>query len=205
MNWCTMNNAQWTFQRYFHSCWNSNRQCVSNRHPHYQFQRPEINCNWSPAVWLLWLITTEPLHSAARYQTIQRTFQTHPDLYTTPRIEDALDSLAGSRWSSVLELRSGYYQIILAKEDKEKTAFLPVWTHAPRHYWSSSHIPASDGESHFWYAPPSHSLPQWHHCVQTHAWRTWEETVKSTGSSEKNVVSKSQLTNSSSFSLNLVL
>ncbi len=49
--------------------------------------------------------------------------RTIPDQYT-PRIEDALDCLAGSRWFSVLDLRSGYYRVPMAEEDKEKTAFI---------------------------------------------------------------------------------
>lgn len=56
------------------------------------------------------------------YRTLNA--RTIPDQYTTPRIEDALDCLAGSRWFSVLDLRSGYYQIPMAEEDKEKTAFI---------------------------------------------------------------------------------
>ncbi|XP_016400380.1 RNA-directed DNA polymerase homolog [Sinocyclocheilus rhinocerous] len=56
------------------------------------------------------------------YRTLNA--RTIPDQYTTPRIEDALECLAGSRWFSVLDLRSGYYQIAMAKEDKEKTAFI---------------------------------------------------------------------------------
>ncbi len=56
------------------------------------------------------------------YRTLNA--RTIPDQYTTPRIEDALDCLAGSRWFSVLDLRSGYYQIAMAEEDKEKTAFI---------------------------------------------------------------------------------
>ncbi|KAL0198818.1 hypothetical protein M9458_007358, partial [Cirrhinus mrigala] len=44
--------------------------------------------------------------------------------YTTPRIDDGLDCLAGSKWFSVLDLRSGYYQIAMGEEDKEKTAFI---------------------------------------------------------------------------------
>uniref|UniRef100_A0A8C2FI69 Gypsy retrotransposon integrase-like protein 1 n=1 Tax=Cyprinus carpio TaxID=7962 RepID=A0A8C2FI69_CYPCA len=56
------------------------------------------------------------------YRTLNR--RTIPDQYTTPRIEDALDCLSGSQWFSVLDLRSGYYQIAMAPEDKEKTAFI---------------------------------------------------------------------------------
>uniref|UniRef100_A0A669BQ97 Gypsy retrotransposon integrase-like protein 1 n=1 Tax=Oreochromis niloticus TaxID=8128 RepID=A0A669BQ97_ORENI len=55
------------------------------------------------------------------YRTLNN--RTTPDQYTMPRIDDALDSLSGSRWFSVLDLRSGYYQIEMA-EDKEKTAFI---------------------------------------------------------------------------------
>lgn len=56
------------------------------------------------------------------YRTLNR--RTIPDQYTTPRIEDALQSLAGAKWFSVLDLKSGYYQIPMCPEDKEKTAFI---------------------------------------------------------------------------------
>lgn len=56
------------------------------------------------------------------YRTLNS--RTVPDQYTTPRIDDALDCLSGSRWFSVLDLRSGYYQIAMSEEDKEKTAFI---------------------------------------------------------------------------------
>lgn len=56
------------------------------------------------------------------YRTLNR--RTVPDQYTVPRIEDALTHLNGSQWFSVLNLRSGYYQIPLDKADKEKTAFI---------------------------------------------------------------------------------
>lgn len=56
------------------------------------------------------------------YHTLNN--RTIPDQYTTPRIDDALDCLSGSCWFSVLDLRSGYYQIPMATEDREKTAFI---------------------------------------------------------------------------------
>nr|KAG5712690.1 hypothetical protein BaRGS_029745 [Batillaria attramentaria] len=45
------------------------------------------------------------------------------DAYSLPRIEDTLGALTGSQWFSKLDLRSGYWQVELAEEDKEKTAF----------------------------------------------------------------------------------
>lgn len=56
------------------------------------------------------------------YRTLNA--RTIPDQYTLPRIDDALASLTGSRWFSVLDLRSGYYQIAMSEEDKEKTSFI---------------------------------------------------------------------------------
>ncbi|KAG1937128.1 interleukin-1 receptor accessory protein-like 1-A, partial [Pimephales promelas] len=56
------------------------------------------------------------------YRTLNQ--RTIPDQYTVPRIEDALHSLSGSKWFTVLDLRSGYYQIPMSGPDKEKTAFV---------------------------------------------------------------------------------
>ncbi|CAM4719510.1 unnamed protein product, partial [Lepidochelys kempii] len=56
------------------------------------------------------------------YRTLNS--RTVVDQYTMPRVQDALDCLLGSQWFSVLDLRSGYYQIPLGEEDKEKTAFI---------------------------------------------------------------------------------
>ncbi len=56
------------------------------------------------------------------YRTLNA--RTIPDQYTTPRVDDALDCLVGSQWFSVLDLRSGYYQIAMAEADKDKTAFI---------------------------------------------------------------------------------
>jgi hypothetical protein len=48
---------------------------------------------------------------------------TKPDAYPIPNILDTLDSLGNSKIFSVLDLASGYHQIGIQEEDKEKTAF----------------------------------------------------------------------------------
>ncbi len=45
------------------------------------------------------------------------------DAYAIPRVEDTLHLLAGSKYFSKLDLRSGYWQVEMKETDKEKTAF----------------------------------------------------------------------------------
>ncbi|KAI4896099.1 hypothetical protein NFI96_026130, partial [Prochilodus magdalenae] len=45
------------------------------------------------------------------------------DAYPLPRIDDALDSLKAAKWFSTLDLASGYWQVEIDAQDKEKTAF----------------------------------------------------------------------------------
>ena len=58
------------------------------------------------------------------------------DSYPIPRIEESLDSLAGAKWFSTLDLASGYWQVELDEAAKEKSAFvvrsgLYQWTVMP--------------------------------------------------------------------------
>ena len=40
-----------------------------------------------------------------------------------PRIDETLDKLTGKSWFSTLDLKSGYWQVKIRPEDREKTAF----------------------------------------------------------------------------------
>ena len=45
------------------------------------------------------------------------------DCQPLPRIDDSLDALSGSKWWSCLDMKSGYWQVDIAEEDRHLTAF----------------------------------------------------------------------------------
>ena len=49
--------------------------------------------------------------------------RTVTDAYAIPRVDDTLHLLAGAKYFSKLDLRSGYWQVEIQEEDKQKTAF----------------------------------------------------------------------------------
>ena len=48
---------------------------------------------------------------------------TKKDVYPLPRCDKIVESLSGAAYFTHLDLVRGYWQIIVAKEDREKTAF----------------------------------------------------------------------------------
>ncbi|KAJ8002804.1 hypothetical protein DPEC_G00162780 [Dallia pectoralis] len=62
--------------------------------------------------------------------------QTVKDAYALPRMDDTFTALSGSKWFSVLDLKSGYYQIEVDEADKPKTAFV-----CPLGFWEFNRMP----------------------------------------------------------------
>jgi len=50
--------------------------------------------------------------------------RTYYDSYPLPNTEATLDALAGSSWYCTLDLRSGYHNVVIAEEDRDKTQFI---------------------------------------------------------------------------------
>ena len=62
--------------------------------------------------------------------------QTIKDAYALPNIEETFAALTGSKWFSVMDLKSGYYQVEVDEEDKYKTAFV-----TPMGFWEFNRLP----------------------------------------------------------------
>lgn len=62
--------------------------------------------------------------------------QTIKDACALPNLEESFSALTGSRWFSVLNLKSGYYQIEMNEADEPKTAFV-----TPLGFWEFNRMP----------------------------------------------------------------
>lgn len=62
--------------------------------------------------------------------------QTIKDAYVIPNIKETFSVLAGSKWFSVMDLKSDYYQVEMSEEDKHKTAFV-----CPYGFWEFNRMP----------------------------------------------------------------
>ncbi|MCG8048820.1 MAG: DDE-type integrase/transposase/recombinase, partial [Candidatus Thiodiazotropha taylori] len=63
--------------------------------------------------------------------------RTIKDSYALPRIEEILDTLAGSKYYTVLDMKSGYHQVEIFEQHKSRTAF----TVGPLGFWEFNRLP----------------------------------------------------------------
>lgn len=62
--------------------------------------------------------------------------QTIKDAYHLSNVEETFTALTGSKWFSVMDLKSGYYQVEMEEEDKHKAAF-----GTPMGFWEFNRMP----------------------------------------------------------------
>ena len=79
-----------------------------------------VNCQWKSPVVLV-RKKDNSLRFCVDYRMLNEV--TQKDSYPLPRIDDTIDTLAGSRMFSTLDLKSGYWQVGIHPQDREKTAF----------------------------------------------------------------------------------
>jgi hypothetical protein len=77
----------------------------------------------------------QSLRMCVDYRLLNR--RTIRDAYSLPRINDTMDSLSGSSLFSCLDMKQGYYQVEVAEEHKERTAF----SAGPLGFWEFNSMP----------------------------------------------------------------
>ena len=79
----------------------------------------------SKSPWALPIVLVKKKDGTTRFWVDYRKVNdiTRKDAYPIPRVDDTLDTLLGSAWFTTLDLKSGYWQVEVAEEHREKTAF----------------------------------------------------------------------------------
>lgn len=79
----------------------------------------------SSSPWAAGIVLVQKKSGAWRFCVDYRKLNqvTKKDAFPLPRIEDSLTSLTRAAWYSTLDLASGYWQVRVDEEDREKTAF----------------------------------------------------------------------------------
>ena len=79
----------------------------------------------SPSPWASPVVLVRKKDGGTRFCVDYRKLNaiTKKDSYPLPRVDTSLQSFYGSMWFSTLDLKSGYWQVEIDAEDKEKTAF----------------------------------------------------------------------------------
>ena len=80
----------------------------------------------SSSPWASPVVLVKKRHGTHRFCVDYRKLNavTRKDAYPIPRIDDTLDTLPGAAWFSTLDMVSGYWQVEVGEEDKEKNCFL---------------------------------------------------------------------------------
>lgn len=80
----------------------------------------------SKSPWASPIVLVKKADSSVRFCIDYRKLNelTIKDSYPLPRIDDSLDTLRGSKWFSVIDMQSGYWQVEVDPADREKTAFV---------------------------------------------------------------------------------
>lgn len=77
---------------------------------------------WASAVVMVPKKLNDGWRLCADFRPLNQVTKKNP--YPLPRIDETLDVVAGSAWFSLLDLRSGYWQVPLTPEARPKTAFI---------------------------------------------------------------------------------
>lgn len=78
---------------------------------------------------------------------------TKMDIFPLPHIDDSLDLLAKSKYFTVLDLASGYWQVAMEEESREKTAIIRVSCNAVWPLQCASNFSMSNGDHVGWPDP----------------------------------------------------